>query len=150
MRCLTSLVLCGSLLAVHGQNLRGASQDVDTKDVDAQELEDVDTEEDGTERSLMRSTDRQRGCFNARNKANYFARNPYNSDKKEQGALGRRGDWAKCLPTPSFAVMCIHSVHHGYNPDPLKDQESESIDSVRYRGQLHDWHAGALYEKLLE
>merc|ERR1719482_614352 len=156
MRSLWMLLLCCSFLAVYGQNLRGTSADVIPAHDNSPHVplfnDGFDLEEDGhaEERLLMRSTDRQAGCFNARNKANYFARNPFNSDGKEQRTLGRRGDWAKCLPTPSFAVMCVHSVQHGFNPDPLKDQDSESIDSKKYRGQLHDWHAGALYETLLE
>jgi hypothetical protein len=149
MRFFLALLVCSGLLAAQAQNLRGSSQEINIFNVDAP-ADDVDVEEDGMERSLMRSTDRERGCFGETNKANYFARNPFNSDKKEQRALGRRGDWAKCLPTPSYAVMCTHAVHHGFNPNPLEDQDSEEKYSEENRGQKHDWHAGALYEMLLE
>jgi hypothetical protein len=134
-----------------------AAEEDDTAEEDGEYAdEDGDPEEDGPgrdatkeKRSLMRSTDRKSGCFEEKNKANYYARNPYNRDKKEKKTLGRRGNWAKCLPTPSFAVMCKHPVHHGFNPDPLYDQDSEKKDSIKHRGQKHDWHAGVLYETLL-
>merc|ERR1719230_193948 len=82
----------------------------------------------------MLNTDRQRGCFQTRSRLNYFARNPFNSDSREiRKVFGNRGDWAKCLPTPSFAVLCVHDKHHGYNPSPLENQESEDVGSKKWR-----------------
>jgi hypothetical protein len=164
MKVVAALFLLCSVVTVRGQNLRGVAPGAQAQNVSSRDIRDVDPEEDGDdtqdvsaqdqddseERILMRSTDLQRGCFGARNKANYFARNPFSTDRKEQRAFGRRGDWAKCLPSPSFAMMCKHAVHHGLNPEPLQDQESEDTNSKKHRGQKHDWHAGVLYETLLE
>jgi len=100
-------------------------------------------------RQLMRSLDRRSGCFEEKNKRNYYARNPWNTDKLERKELGDRGDWAKCLPSPSFAVMCIHAQAHGLNPEPLQRQPTEDGTSEKWRFQMHDWHSGILYETLL-
>ena len=100
-------------------------------------------------RQLMRSTDQRRGCFDRENKQNYFARNPFNRDSVEEDVHGERGDWAKCLPSPMQSVFCTHARSKGLNPDPLNDLPTENDASREWRGQMHDWHAGALYEKLL-
>merc|ERR1719486_158055 len=115
--------------------------------VEAPMSNDISLDAGGAEeRQLMRSLDRQGGCFEERNKRNYFARNPWNKDKLERKDMGDRGDWAKCLPSPSFAVMCVHAEAHGVNPAPLEKQPIENSTSEKWRFQMHDWHAGVLYE----
>jgi hypothetical protein len=114
------------------------------------------TEDDDDERRLMKGTDNRNDnkCFEDKNERNYFDRNPWISDKVEKSQFGRRGNWAKCLPSPTFAVMCIHRSYHGYNPDPLnnsyKPVPSTTKTTKWWRGQMHDLHAGILYESLLK
>jgi len=103
-----------------------------------------------SQQSHLQGLDRDDTCFEGTNKRNYYARNPWNSDSVERGHHGDRGDWAKCLPPPTFAVMCLHRQYHGWNPDPKKQQKIEEDNSTFWRGQNHDFHAGILYEKLLE
>jgi hypothetical protein len=109
---------------------------------------------------LVKDSDFDEVCFSAENRANYFARNPWNSDASERKTLGNRGDWAKCLPAPSFGIMCIHAEAHGLNPSELsssrrrtnlyQDSQKEDLSSTAHKGQLHDWPAGVLYETLLD
>merc|ERR1740129_2349252 len=110
-------------------------------------------------RRLLKDADQDEVCFSPKNQANYFARNPWNADAHERNALSDRGDWAKCIPSPAFGIMCIHAEAHALNPSMLsdarrrrgqvhEDSPMEGLSSTKHRGQLHDWRAGVLYESL--